>query len=108
MDRPTEPVIEHADKMLKKINKKVQSKLPWGHHKAFLKTLSKSHNFVTFIVSFFEFDEGVSVHLASALFSWTEGLNYWFMVKQGPKIPFNFYNNKTDTCVVHFMKIYQE
>ena len=30
------------------------------------------------------------------------------MVKQGPKIWFNFYNVRTDTCVFHFIKIYQE
>ena len=42
------------------------------------------------------------MHVASALFSLTKGLNYWIMVKQGPKIQFNFYNIKTDTCVFHF------
>ena len=39
-----------------------------------IKTLSKSHNFVTFFFLFC--DKGVSVHVASALFSLTKGLNY--------------------------------
>ena len=51
-------------------------------------------------------DKGVGVHVASALFSLTKGLNYWIMVKQGPKIQFNFYNIKTDTCGFHFTEIF--
>ena len=37
------------------LKKKKKSELPWGRRKTFLKTLSKSHNFVTFIVFFFFF-----------------------------------------------------
>ena len=38
------------------------------------------------------------MHLASALFSGTKSLIYSIMVKQGPKIRFNFHNIKTDAC----------
>ena len=38
------------------------------------------------------------MHVTSALFSGTKSLIYSIMVKQGPKIRFNFYNIKTDTC----------
>ena len=58
------------NRMLKTTEQRNQTKkLPSGHHKTFLKTLSKSHNFVTFIVFLLKLDQGVSVHVASALFS---------------------------------------
>ena len=52
---PANWIIEHADTMVKTTeqrNQKIQSKLSWGQHKTFLKTLSKSHNFVTSIIFF--------------------------------------------------------
>ena len=105
---PTYWIIEHADKMVKTIEqetaKNTKQTLPWGRHKTSVKTFSKSHNFVTFIFLFC--DKDVSVHVASALFSLTKGLNYWIMVRQGLKIQFNFYNIKTDTCVFHFIEIF--
>ena len=97
---PTYWIIEHADKMVKTIEqetaKNTKQTLPWGRHKTFLKTFSKSHNFVTFI--FVLCNRGVDVNVATAWFSLTKGLNYWIMVKQGPKIQFNCYNIKTHTC----------
>ena len=51
-------------------------------------------------------DKGVSMHVARALFSLTKGLNYSIMVKKEPKLQFNFYDIKTDTCVFHFTEIF--
>ena len=48
------------------------------------------------------------MHVASALFSLTKGLNYSIMVKKEPKLQFNFYDIKTDTCVFHFTEIFKE
>ena len=107
---PTYWIIEHADKMVKTTEQTNGPKIQRKHSleeatKHFSNSpLSKSHNFVTFIFLFC--DKGVSEHVASALFSLTKGLNYWIMVKQGPKIQFNFYNIKTGTCVFHFIEIF--
>ena len=107
---PTYWIIEHADKMVKKTEQtngpKIQSKhsLEEATKHFSNSPLSKSHNFVTFIFLFC--DKDVSVHVASALFSLTKSLNYWIMVKQGPKLQFNCYNIKTDTCVFHFTDIF--
>ena len=38
------------------------------------------------------------MHVTSALFSGTKSLIYSIMVKQGPKIRFNFYNIKKEKC----------
>ena len=70
--------------------------------------LVKSSQFCNFHCFFFFFYESVSVRVAIALFSWTKRLNYWIVVKQAPKIRFNFYNIKIDMCVFIFIKISQE
>ena len=67
--------MEHAYKMVTTSEQRnppppKKSKLPWGRHKTFLKTLSKSHNFVTFVFFFNLMKVRVSVRIASALFSW--------------------------------------
>ena len=48
-------IIEHADKMVKTAEQRNQKtkQLIWGRLKKFLQTFSKSHNFVTFIIYFF-------------------------------------------------------
>ena len=76
---PTYWIIEHTDKMVKTAEQRNGQKIQSNHSledatRTFLKTLSNSHNFVTFI--FVLCDRGVDEHVASALFSLTKGLNY--------------------------------
>ena len=84
--------MQHANRMVKtteQSRQKNQSELPLGRHQTFLKTLSRSHNFVTFIVFLLCFVYFiiiifcfksmkvcvcVSVQVARALFSWTKDL----------------------------------
>ena len=83
--------------MNKETAKKYKANTPLRTQQNISQNLVKLSQFIFLLC-----DKGVSVHVASVLFSLTKGLNYWIMVKQGPKIQFNFYNIKTDTCVCHF------
>ena len=90
---PTYWIIQHANKMVKTIEQRNQKKNKANSLKdAIILFPRPCQNLTILLLSlfFFYFMRSVSMHMASALFSWATDLNNWIIVRRGLKIWFHF------------------